>query len=157
MPKPIFNTGQKINQQINLHEEPITKTKLNPMLLERRLREKRSSKYMEMMKQLDLSGSNMDKSKYQEFIDALNSEFPDIDFSSQLLGIVAKCYLGNPYDVHTLDLSGDIVVHYKTNENMPGMLGRARSLALHGEYDFIEVYSDCLRAVKADGSVTVAK
>ncbi len=157
MPKPIFNTGQKINQQINLHEEPITKTKLNPMLLERRLREKRSSKYMEMMKQLDLSGSNMDKSKYQEFIDALNREFPDIDFSSQLLGIIAKCYLGNPYDVHTLDLSGDIVVHYKKNENMPGMLGRARSLALHGGYDFIEVYSDCLRAVKADGSVTVAK
>lgn len=156
MPKPIFNTGQKVNQQINLHEETVVKTKLNPMLLERRLREKRSSKYMEMMKQLDLSGNHMDRSKYQEFIDTLSSEFPDIDFSSQLLGIVAKCYLGDPYDVHTLDLSGDIVVHYNKNENMPGMLGRARSLALHGGYDFIEVYSDCLRAVKSDGSVTVA-
>ncbi|WFR58365.1 hypothetical protein QA584_04660 [Anaerocolumna sp. AGMB13025] len=157
MPKPIFNTKQKEIQQIDLHQDTMTKCRLDPVLLERRLREKRSSKYMEMMKQLDISGTQMDQSKFQEFLDTFHSEFADIDYQDQLLGIVAKCYLGKPYEVHTLDLTGDIVVHYKAGENMPGLLNRARSLAMHGDYHFIEVYTDCLRAIKADGSVTVAK
>ncbi len=157
MPRPIFNNEQKVMQQINLNKEVKVKTKFNPLLLERRLREKRSSKYVEMIKQLDITGSHMDQSKYQEFIDTINNEFPDIDFDNQLIGIVAQCYLGEPYEVHSLDMAGNIVVHYKMNENMPGLLNRARSLALHGGYEFIEVYIDCLCAVKADGSVTVAK
>ncbi len=157
MPKPILNVEQKVTQQFDLSKKLSVNTKLDPLKLEKRLREKRSSKYMEIMKQLDISGCHMDQQKYQEFIDAINQEFPDVDFENQLLGIVAKCYLGQPYEVHTLDLTGNIVVHYKRNEDMPGLLNRARSLALHGGYDFIEVYIDCLRAVKSDGTVTVAK
>lgn len=157
MPKPIFNTGRKVEQQINLKDKVTVKTKSSPQLLERRLREKRSGKYMEMMKQLDITGCHMDQSKYQEFIDAINAEFPEVGFGDRLIGIVAKCYLGVPYEVHSLDIEGNIVVHYKVNENMPGVLNRARSLALHEAYEFIEVYIDCLRAIKADGSVTVAK
>ncbi len=157
MPKPILNTGQVVTQTISLHPDVSAKTKLNPLLLEKRLREKRSGTYMEIMKQLDVAGYYMDKSRLQEFINAINNEFPDIEMDNQLLGIVAKCYLGQPYEVHSLDLAGNIVVHYKVSENMPGLLNRARSLALHDGYEFIEVYIDCLRAVKADGSVTVAK
>lgn len=157
MPKPILNVEQKVTQQLDLSKKNSVNTKLDPLKLEKRLREKRSSKYMEIMKQLDISGCHMDQQKYQEFIDAINQEFTDVDFENQLLGIVAKCYLGQPYEVHTLDLTGNIVVHYKRNEDMPGLLNRARSLALHGGYDFIEVYIDCLRAVKSDGTVTVAK
>jgi len=157
MPKPILNVEQKVTQQLDLSKKLSVNTKLDPLKLEKRLREKRSSKYMEIMKQLDISGCHMDQQKYQEFIDAINQEFPDVDFENQLLGIVATCYLGQPYEVHTLDLTGNIVVNYKRNEDMPGLLNRARSLALHGGYDFIEVYIDCLRAVKSDGTVTVAK
>lgn len=157
MPKPIFDIQQKVIQQINMKPEVVAKTKLSPLLLERRLREKRSSKYMEVMRQLDLCGCQMDQSKYQEFIDAINNEFPDVELNDILLGIVAKCYLGNPFDVHTLDLTGNIVVHYKVHENMPELLSRARGLALHGGYEFIEVYVDCLRAIKANGSVALAK
>lgn len=157
MPKPILNVEQKVTQQFDLSKKLLVNTKLDPLKLEKRLREKRSNKYMEIMKQLDISGCHMDQQKYQEFIDAINQEFSDIDLENQLLGIVAKCYLGQPYEVHTLDLTGNIVVHYKKNEDMPGLLNRARSLALHGGYDFIEVYIDCLRAVKSDGTVTVAK
>ena len=157
MPKPILNTEQKVSLQFDLSQKTSVKNNLNPLNLEKRLREKRSSKYMEVMKQLDVSGCHLDRQKYQEFVNALNEEFPDVELDNKLLGIVAKCYLGLPYEVHTLDLTGNIVVHYKTNEDMPGLLNRARSLALHGGYDFIEVYIDCLRAVKSDGTVTVAK
>lgn len=157
MPKPILNVEQKVTQQFDLSKKLSVNTKLDPLKLDKRFREKRSSKYMEIMKQLDISGCHMDQQKYQEFVDAISQEFSDVDFENQLLGIVAKCYLGQPYEVHTLDLTGNIVVHYKRNEDMPGLLNRARSLALHGGYDFIEVYIDCLRAVKSDGTVTVAK
>jgi hypothetical protein len=157
MPKPLINTGTNTTRQINFAQDTSTGTKVNPLLLERRLREKRSSKYVDIMKRLDISGNQMDQSKYQEFLDAVRNEFPDVKFENELLGIVAECHLGKPYEVHSLDLAGNIVVHYKINENMPGVLNRARSLALHGEYVFVEVYIDCLRAVKADGSVTVVK
>lgn len=157
MPRPLLDTQQKSSQQMNLKTEISIKSKLNPLQLERRLRERRSRKYVEMIKQLDACGCQMDQSKYQEFINAVNDEFPDIELEDQLVGIVAKCYLGNPYDVHTLDLMGNIVVHYKMSENMPEMLNRARSLALHGGYEFVEVYMNCLRAIKEDGTVTLAK
>lgn len=157
MPKPIFSMEQKSIHSLNLKNETMAEMKMDPILLERRLREKRSSTYMEMMKQLDICGLQMEQSKFQEFIDTLHSEFIDLDMGNQLLGIVSKCYLGKPYEVHTLDLTGNIVTHYKSSENMPGMLERARSLAMHNDYYFIEVYIDCLRAVKFDGSVTVAK
>lgn len=157
MPKPIFNTEQRVLQKYDLSKKTSNNTMIDSLTLEKRLREKRSNEYMAIMKQLDISGCHVDQKKYNEFVSAIINEFPDIEFEDKLLGIVAKCYLGQPYEVHTLDLSGNIVVHYKKHENMPGMLNKARSLALHGGYDFIEVYNDCLRAVKSDGTVTVAK
>jgi hypothetical protein len=38
---------------------------------------------------------------------------------------------------------------------MPPLFERARALALHPSYAFVEVYSDVLRAVSVDGSVAV--
>ena len=38
---------------------------------------------------------------------------------------------------------------------MPPLFERARSLARHNTYRFIEVYADSLRAVSEDGSVSV--
>ena len=77
--------------------------------------------------------------------------------SDELLGIVSKCYLGGTYDVHTLDIMGNIVIHYNFLDPLPVMLEKARKLAKSGQYDFIEVYMDCIRAVSADGSVAVSK
>ncbi len=77
--------------------------------------------------------------------------FSEIDFP---LGIVAKCYLGNPYEVHILDLVGQIIQHFKLEEFMPSAFERARSLALHPAYAFVEVYSNKLRCVREDGTVS---
>jgi hypothetical protein len=38
---------------------------------------------------------------------------------------------------------------------MPGKLEMARSLAIYSNYAFIEVYTNCLRAVSHDGHVSV--
>jgi len=70
------------------------------------------------------------------------------------LGIVARCHLGHPYEVHTLDCALDIVEHYKIGQALPGGMERARTLARHPSYVFVEVYLRQVRAVSADGTVT---
>ena len=72
-----------------------------------------------------------------------------------MLGFVSICYLGKPYEVHTLDMTGNIIQHYKSGQSLPGGLERARGIALHGGHDYIEVYANCLRAISSDGSVAV--
>jgi hypothetical protein len=69
------------------------------------------------------------------------------------LGIVSKCYLGHPYEVHTLDLSGSqIIKHYKTNETMEARFENARTVAKHNAYAMIEVYIDKIIIIREDGS-----
>lgn len=54
-----------------------------------------------------------------------------------------------------LDAAGQIIEHYKQGEPLPGGLEKARGIAMHGGYEFIEVYSNCCRAISANGSVSV--
>ena len=65
------------------------------------------------------------------------------------------CYLGIPYEVHVPDAAGQIIEHYKQGEPLPGGPEKARGLAMHGGYGSIEGYSDCCRAIGANGSVSV--
>jgi uncharacterized protein YrrD len=71
------------------------------------------------------------------------------------LGIVAKCFLGHPYEVHTLDLSGSqIIKHYKTSELMEADFEKARTVAKHNAYVLIEVYKDKMILIREDGTAT---
>lgn len=72
------------------------------------------------------------------------------------VSLVAKCFLGEPHDVHICALDGSIVEHYVRGRAMPPLEERARRMAGHDAYLFVEVYSDGkLACVRADGSVTV--
>ena len=68
---------------------------------------------------------------------------------------MAVCYLGKPYEVHTLDVTGGIIEHYQTGQILPNGMEKARSIALRGGYEFIEVYTDCCRAISSNGKVSV--
>ena len=91
---------------------------------------------------------------------ALREEFPDLAVENYPLGIVAKCYLGAPFEVHTFDfgaevLPANIVHHYKTFETLPAPLEMARSLALNPAYAFVEVYTDKLVPVATARTVSI--
>lgn len=159
MPRPILGirgqTENKSHNALNVNYENRQTTKMNKMSLDRLLRKKRSKEYMEAIHKLDAGGHVHNQQQVNEIIGAIKKEFPEIELSGILLGYVAVCYLGKPYEVHTLDITGEIIEHYKQGHSLPGGLEKARSIAIYGGYSFIEVYVDCCRAIGEDGSVSV--
>lgn len=128
---------------------------IDKMKLDRLLRKPRSKRYMDALHKLDAGGHTHNQNKVNEIIEAIRNEFPEIEISGILLGFVSICYLGKPYEVHTLDVAGSIIEHYTAGQTLPNGLEKARGIAMRGGYDFIEVYVDCCRAVGASGAVSV--
>ena len=88
----------------------------------------------------------------EELMAKIRSEFGTAELNSLPLGILARCFLGHPYEVHTLDLSGEqIIKHYKTGESLPEHFEKARILAKHNAYAFVEIYADKLILIREDG------
>ena len=135
-----------------------TKTTVNPITLQRILRKKRSQKYMEAMKSLDTGGHVHNQEKINELINAIREEFPEVELidKGMLIGILAKCYLGFPYEVHTLNFTlSSIIEHYKRGEMLPEGMEKARAMVVRGMYEYIEVYKDYCCAVSSDGTVSM--
>ena len=154
MPKPIINFKSSQNQNIipsvNLKDKT---TFHSPETIFRR---KRSQEYINKIKKLDMLGHNVSQAQIDEIINAIKNELPEISIDELPIGIVAKCYLGEPYEVHTLSLFGkSIIRHYKLSEGLPAELEKARTLANNENYEFIEVYHTKLIAVKEDGSTAI--
>ncbi len=140
------------NNKQGLHEKQTYKLELD-----RILRKKRSKEYMDALHGLDAGGHVQNQQKVNEIIDIIKKEFPEVEISKNLLGYVSICYLGMPYEVHTLDMSGQIITHFKCGQPLPNGMEKARGIALRGGYAFIEVYTDCCRAVNASGMVSVIR
>ena len=163
MPKPMLKQPQTQTQTQTNNILSATQSRqqnkeaqqMDKMKLDRLLRKTRSKEYMDAIHKLDAGGHVHNQNKVNNIIDAIRNEFPDLDISGIMLGIVSLCYLGVPYEVHTLDMTGQIIEHYTAGQMLPGGLEKARGIAMRGGYDFIEVYVDCCRAVSSNGSVAV--
>jgi len=156
MPKPIINLKkvQAENLTQNLAFESKSSFKSNsPELV---LRRKRSQNYVNILKKLDIAGHNISQDKINEIINAIKNELPELSIDEFPIGIVAKCYLGEPYEVHTLSMLGkSIVEHYKIGQSLPEGLEKARNLANNENYEFVEVYHNKIIAIKEDGSTAI--
>ena len=161
MPKPMLKQPQTQTQSgsmLSATQQQAQKKQtqqIDKMKLDRLLRKTRSKEYMDALHKLDAGGHVHNQHKVNEIINTIRNEFPEVEISGVLLGFVSICYLGEPYEVHTLDLSGQIIEHYKSGQTLPDGLEKARSIALRGGYDFIEVYIDCCRCVSSTGAVSV--
>lgn len=161
MPKPMLKQPQTQTQSGSIlsatqqQSQKQQTQQIDKMKLDRLLRKPRSKEYMDAMHKLDAGGHVHNQQKVNEIIGTIRNEFPEVDLSGILLGFVSICYLGKPYEVHTLDMTGQIIEHYKAGHPLPCGLEKARSIALRGGYDFIEVYADCCRCVSSTGAVSV--
>lgn len=121
---------------------------------EKDLLKKRSKRYLEFISKLDVNTVTHTKGM-QELINVIKEEFGTAELSCLPLGIVAKCFLGHPHEVHTLDLIGkQIITHYKIGELLPNDFEKARTLAKHNAYAFVEVYRDKVILIREDGTAT---
>ena len=167
MPRPLLHrnqTEQTQESRLSLTAAPREtqrETQENAVQLARRLKEPRSKAYIDAIHKLDAGGATMSAAErdaiVDAIVDAIRAEFPDIvSIASIPIGIVAQCFLGAPYEVHTINITGGIIAHYKRGEPLPEGMEGARSLAAHGGYEFVEVYSDgTYRAISSDGAVSV--
>lgn len=155
MPRPILR-GSQPSLFVQMGAKADTHPKLaNAMDVQKRLREKRSSAYMEAMTKLDAGGVHLGREGIDALLAAIREELPEIALPDLPVGIISKCYLGEPYEVHILDRALQIVEHYERGRALPGKLERGRRLAVHPQYAFIEVYENSLRPVTRDGIVSV--
>jgi hypothetical protein len=156
MARPILGTPQAAKISTSAVTPATTaRSTLQGPRLQQRLREKRSTKYLQAMSRLDAGTHHADRTSLESLLEAISSEFPELGIEQLPVGIVSQCYLGAPYEVHICDLSGGIVEHFETFRAMPPLYERGRALAQHPSYAFIEIYADTLRAVSIDGSVSV--
>lgn len=161
MPRPMLKQPQAQAQSSSIlsavpKQENVQQTnQMNKMVLDRLLRKPRSKEYMQALHKLDSGGHTHNQKVVDEIIDTIRNEFPEVQLEGIMLGIVSVCYLGIPYEVHTLDITGQIIEHYKRGEILKGGMEKARSIAMCGGYDFIEVYVDCCRCVSESGAVSV--
>ena len=161
MPKPMLRQPQLQTQSdtilsaVQNQKQKQQAQQMDKMKLDRLLRKARSKEYMQTLHNLDAGGHVYNQHKVNEMIDTIRNEFPDLEISGIMLGIVSICYLGKPYEVHTLNMAGQIVEHYKSGQMLPDGLEKARTIAIRGGYEFIEVYVDCCRAISSNGSVSV--
>ncbi|WP_447007207.1 hypothetical protein ACRAKI_12355 [Saccharothrix isguenensis] len=115
--------------------------------------QKRSNRYLDAVRALD-SGGRLGTAEVRDLVDGIRREF-EAQYCSTPIGIVGRCYLGDPFEVHTLALDGAIIEHYRTGVAVPGGLERARPLAISPVYLAIEVYTDRMVCVRADGTTAV--
>ncbi len=152
MPRQILNTKASID--IDINKNASSQLKSGAVTSDRILLQKRSKKYIQTLTSLDL-GALTATQGFTELVEKLKTEFGELGITEYPLGVVSKCYLGHPYEVHVLDLSGtQIIEHYKKGESLPPMLEKARNLALNNSYAMIEVYINKMILVKEDGTTT---
>ena len=156
MARPILGTPQAAKSSTSAATPALTpRSTLQGPRLQQRLREKRSTRYVQAVTRLDAGTHHADRTNLEALVEAISNEFPELGIEQRPIGIVSQCYLGAPYEVHICDLTGGIIEHFETFRPMPPMFERGRALSLHASYVFIEIYSDTLRAVSLDGSVSV--
>lgn len=129
------------------------------MMLEKAAHKPRSRKYMELLKAIDSGGHTTNQAEIQKLMQGLADELGELnmELTSVLLGIVAPCYLGDSYEVHTLNYARGIVRHFKKGEPLEHELEKARNLAAKGNYDSIEVYSGFCCAIDRNGTSSIIK
>jgi hypothetical protein len=110
----------------------------------------RSRTYLSALTRLD-AAANVTAAELQKIIDDIHREFTE-RWAALPLGIVSTCYLGHPFEVHTLSPDGGILEHYRIGQPLPGILERARELGRSETYLAVEVYANRMVCLRTDGS-----
>ena len=155
MPRPFLRPTAKDKEHLLRTSSPEQAQVLTPDAVAARLRKPRSAAYVKRCSQLDVDGKTWSLERMNQVLQLFDEEFSDVPKESHPVGIVAACDLDGSYEVHVLDIQMETIVHYKKGKTLPAGMERARGLALHPSYAFVEVYTDHLRVIEKNGEVSV--
>lgn len=138
-----------------ISRHPADTTSLTPRSVPTRKRimvdtEPRSRAYLDSLARLD-AGTELTPADLRQIVDGIRQEFAQ-RWAALPVGLVSRCYLGHPFEVHTLTPDGGFLEHYRLSQPMPGPLESARKHSLSGLYLSVEVYENRLVCVRADGT-----
>ncbi|OUS69492.1 hypothetical protein B1748_31380 [Paenibacillus sp. MY03] len=153
--RPILGTKAGVETNLSASVRIRPTEELIGLALEKRLRQKRSTAYTEAMTKLDAGGVVCHSETVRELIQTISNEFPELKPHQFPIGIISKCYLGSPYEVHVLDTALEIVEHYKVGQSLPSGMEKGRALALHPGYLYIEIFSNSICAVSKSGNTSI--
>ena len=98
----------------------------------------RSAQIMEAVRNLDMT---QDAAYRANLISWIEQAYID-RMGGLLVGLFARCHLGEPYIDHRMTVAGRIVEHYTPSDTVPDLYREARALARSPVYAYIEVYGD---------------
>lgn len=155
MPKPLLNN--QFVGKLSISTNDSKNIVADKEIFKKYIRQNRSKMFIDVIHKLDAGNTLNNKQTIDNLVCILQKDFPFIHSYPPpgLVGIVACCYLGEDFEVHTIDFSGNIITHFRAGQSLPGKLEKARGLAMSGNYAFIEVYEDCLCAVNDNGHVSM--
>lgn len=141
---------QNLNLDANKNNSPSSGIARDNAVLQ-----KRSKRYMDALTKIDtIKSANSDE--MQDLLHIVQEEFDAAKYADLPLGIIAKCFLGHPHEVHTVDLIGkQLITHYNIGDALPSNFEKARNLANHKAYAFVEVYRDKIILIREDGTASL--
>jgi hypothetical protein len=148
VPRPLIGSRQETATTGVSRQRPATTSSGGRLLLE-----PRSQRFVRAVGRLD-AAAQLSSVETAAIADDVRREFEE-KWALTPLGIVGCCYLGPPFEAHTLTVDGAIIEHYRQGQSLPGLLERARELARTDRYLCIEVYGERLVAILPDGSSAI--
>jgi len=140
------DSGSILNSGVDKSRAAITTTQYQKKMRHTR----RSADLMEALKQIDMQTDPAMQAAIMQWVGEAYEERG----GGRPVGLFSRCYLGDPYCDHRMDLSGSIIEHYTFNQEPPAPYNQARGLASNMAYAYIEIYSDGeVIPVRDDGTV----
>lgn len=159
MPKPIFSDPKNQTRSdavsrlsAELRQEQKQERRFETDNILRILRRRRSKEYIQTVIKLDAGSAHICQDDIEEMLQVIRNEFPETEISNHLCGMMAICKLPGDFDVHTLDVSGERIIHYSPRA-FESPLDQARQLCRMPQYSFVEIYHHTLRAISDNGAV----
>lgn len=144
--------GRIILQNEGVNTNSDKRQNASNFISDRDILKKRSENYLNIIKDID-SELLIETRGKEQLLSKIQEEFGTAELANLPLGILAKCFLGHPHEVHTLDFNAtQIIKHYKIGEPLPDHFEKARTLAKHNAYAFVEIYKDKLILIREDGT-----
>lgn len=142
----------RLNQRVTVAPTKTAATTSPPGHVIRARRVPRSRDILQAVVDIDVATDPLTRKQLTEWL----KETYDLRGGGQLVGLFAKCHLGDPYVDHRLALIGDILDHYAPTDTVPEPYAKARAFARNDAYLYIEIYADgAVVPVRPNGDIAL--